>query len=217
MAKRVKIWLEGELINTFKLNRTIRQDNLLMKDWLDVSLPQLNESEQYNFEKILQRAHAQITGWNEEDTKMKFISPILELGHLMEDKNKIIGYFHRIFSAEIETKQLTVKSDFTLATGILDCIKMPYFHFQQYKSYDYPIDSMGQLLQAFLITQEKNKNNLPLYGVDVMRNQWQFVIMEGKNYCISKSFNSVDKTDLLTIIAVLRNFKYILETRLLID
>ena len=45
---------------------------------------------------------------------------------------------------------------------------------------------------------------------------WRFVTMEGKDYCISKAFDSIDKADLLIIIAVLRKFRYILETRLLI-
>ena len=70
-------------------------------------------------------------------------------------------------------------------------------------------------IQNIAIAQEKNKNGLPLYGVDVMGKQWSFVTMEGKDYCISKTFDAADKQDLLTIVAVLRKFKYILETRLL--
>ena len=75
---------------------------------------------------------------------------------------------------------------------------------------------MAQLLSAFLIAQEKNKNGLPMYGVDIMGKQWSFVTMEGKDYCISTSFNSVDSKDLMTIIAMLRKFKFILETRLMV-
>jgi hypothetical protein len=105
-----------------------------------------------------------------------------------------------------------------LAKGILDVFETPYFHFQEYKPYKNPSgDSMAQLLEAFLIAQESNKNNKPIYGVDIMGANWRFVTMEGKDYCISKAFDSVDKGDLLTIIAVLRKFKHILETRLLID
>ena len=73
------------------------------------------------------------------------------------------------------------------------------------------------LVAAFLIAQVSNNNNRPLYGVDIMGANWRFVTMEGKDYCISKAFDSVDKEDLLTIIAVLRKFKHILETRLMID
>lgn len=49
----------------------------------------------------------------------------------------------------------------------------------------------------------------------MMGYNWRFVTMEGKDYCISEPFNAIDRTDLLTIIAVLRKFKFILETRLM--
>jgi hypothetical protein len=57
----------------------------------------------------------------------------------------------------------------------------------------------------------------PSYGVDIMGFNWRFVTMEAKNYCVSEPFSAIDKMDLLTIIAVLRKFKFILETRLLLD
>ncbi len=56
-----------------------------------------------------------------------------------------------------------------------------------------------------------------MYGIEVVGKQWTFVIMEGKEYCISKSYDSLDKEDLLKIIAILRKFKHILFTRLMLD
>jgi hypothetical protein len=224
MAKRIgktdneysgKQWREGDLIEMFTLTPIVTYATPLMKEWLDVALPELNIYEQHNFDKDLMRAQTQISGWNEEDLKMKFISPILELGQLM-DGDGVIGYFDRTISATIGKIKLTVKSDFMLAKGILDVFKTPYFHFQEYKPYKNPTgDSMAQLLEAFLIAQEKNKDGKPIYGVDIMGYNWRFVIMEGKEYCVSEPFNAINKTDLLTIIAVLRKFKYILQTRLL--
>ncbi len=226
MAKRInnqddersrKEWREGEIIETFNLNRIITYQTPLMQEWLDVQIPVLNVGEQYIFDGDLANAQKHIAGWNEEDLKMKFISTILRLGDI-RDGDIIMGYFDKIISATVEGIKLTVKSDFMLAKGILDVFKTPYFHFQEYKPYKNPTgDSMAQLLEAFLIAQEKNKNGKPIYGVDIIGKQWTFVIMEGKDYCISKAFDSVDKTDLLTIIAILRKFKYILETRLIED
>lgn len=211
----LKGWREGELIETFNLNRVITSQTALMQEWLDVQTPELNVAEQYNFDRSLLKAQKNMAGWYEEDLKMKFISPILELGHLADDEI-VIGYFDKIISATVEGIKLTVKSDFMLAKGILDVYRTPYFHFQEYKPYKNPSgDSMAQLIEAFLIAQEKNKNGKPLYGVDIMGANWRFVVMQDKTYCISDIFNSVDKTDLLTIISVLRKFKYILETRLL--
>ena len=146
---------------------------------------------------------------------MKFISPVLELGNF-NDENQIIGYFDKTISATVDGIRLIVKSDFMLAKGVLDAYETPYFHFQEYKPYKNPSgDSMAQLLEAFMIAQEKNQNGKPMYGVDIFGANWQFVIMEGREYCISKPLSAVDKDGLLKIIALLRKFRYILETRLM--
>jgi hypothetical protein len=211
-----KEWSEGELKTTFQLNRIVTYQTPLMQEWLNVPLLTLNEYEQYNFDIYLARAQKNIGGWNEEDLKMKFISPILQLGHLLDDE-VVLSFFDKTITAKVEDIKLTVKSDFMLAKGFLDFFETPYFHFQEYKPHKNPSgDSMAQLLEAFLIAQEKNKNGLPMYGVEIMGINWRFVVMEGKEYCISTAFNSIDKSDLLTIIAVLRKFKYILETRLVL-
>jgi hypothetical protein len=209
-------WLEGELIKTFQLNRIITSQTPLMAEWLDVQLPTLNMGEQYLFDEDLNNAKKYIAGWNEEDLKMKFISTILKLGHL-RDGDVVLGYFDKTISAVVEGIPLTVKSDFMMAKGILDVYETPYFHFQEYKPHKNPSgDSMAQLLEAFLIAQERNKNGLPMYGVDIIGKQWSFVIMEGKDYCISETYNSIERMGLLNIISILRKFKYILETRLLL-
>lgn len=211
-----KNWSEGELVSVFNLNRIVTQMTPVMAEWLDVQPPILNVGEQYMFNQDLLNAQKYISGWSEEDLKMKFISNILKLGYLQDD-DKIVCGFDKIISATVEGTKLTVKSDFMLARGTLDFFKTPYFHFQEYKPYKNPSgDSMAQLLCAFLIAQEKNKNGLPLYGVDIVGKQWSFVTMEGKDYCISPTFNSVDSKDLMTIIAILRKFKFILETRLMV-
>ena len=212
-----KNWSEGEMIWIFNLNRTVDAPTPLMQEWLDVETPVLNNFERYIFDKALSKIKISYSGWNEEDLKMKFISPIVELGGMIED-DIVIGYFDKTISAVVEGIKLTVKSDFMLATGTLDYFTTPYFHFQEYKPFKNPSgDSMAQLLEAFLIAQVKNQNGKPMYGVDIMGKQWSFVTMEAKSYCISKSFDATDKQDLLSIIAMLRKFKYILETRLILN
>jgi hypothetical protein len=210
-----KTWREGELIDAFKLTRTVMQQTPLMQDWLDVQTPEFNVGEQYAFDKAYLKAVKSIRGWSEEDLKIKFIGPILELGYITDD-DIAISYFDKIISATVDGIRLVVKSDFMLAEGILDVVKTPYFHFQEYKPYKNPSgDSMAQLLEAFLIAQEKNKNGKPMYGVDIIGENWRFVTMEGREYCISKPFSAVDKVDLFAIISILRKFKFILETRLI--
>jgi hypothetical protein len=210
-----KDWSEGEMIQSFHLERIVTYETPLMLEWLDVDMPLLNPHEQYSFDKVFIKAQKNMAGWNEEDLKMKFISPVLELGHLLDD-DIVIGFFDKTISAIVQGTKLTVKSDFMLAKGILDVFDTPYFHFQAYKPHKNPSgDSMAQLLEAFLIAQERNKNGLPLYGVEIMGFNWRFVTMEGNAYCVSPPFNAIVSIDLLKIIAILRKFRHILITRLM--
>jgi hypothetical protein len=214
-SSSIKAWREGELIKTFKLTRILGVKTPLMQEWMDVQPTEFNTVEQYNFEKVLLKGQKSISGWSEADLKMKFISVIVELGNLNDD-DKVVGYFDKTISATVEGIPLVVKSDFMLAMGVLDVFESPYFHFQEYKPSKNPSgDTMAQLLEAFLIAQVKNKNGKPLYGIEIIGKQWAFVIMEGKEYCISKAFDAVDRSDLLMIIAILRKFRHILETRLM--
>ena len=224
MAKRVKktdseytgkTWREAEMIKAFNLNCITAYKTPLMTEWLDVQTPEFNSGEQYIFDKTFSKGQKSVRGWNEEDLKIKFIGPVLELGHL-NDEGGLVGYFDKTISATVDGIHLVVKSDFMLAKGLLDVFETPYFHFQEYKPYKNPTgDSMAQLLEAFLIAQETNQNGKPIYGVDIVGKSWQFVIMEGREYCISETYDSVNKIDLLAIISILRKFRHILETRLM--
>lgn len=146
---------------------------------------------------------------------MKFISPVLELGKVTEDIN-FVSFFDKKLAATVKGYKLTVRVDFVIAKGLMDYMQKPYFHFQEYKPNKNPTgDSMAQLLEAFLIAQENNADGKPLYGCEVNGADWTFVIMEGQTYCLSKTYDSTEKDDLLQIIAILRKFREILETRLL--
>jgi hypothetical protein len=211
-----KEWREGELIQTFHLNRIKEPLTPLMVEWLSVQTPELTNFEQMNFDHQLKKAFTSIEGWNEEELKVKFIGNILELGHL-GDGDGMIGYYDKIISAVVDDIKLTVKADFMFAQGVLDSYRTPFFHFQEFKPYKNPTgDSMAQLLQAMMIAQVKNKNNQPIYGVEIIGKQWVFVIMEGKNYCLSRGFDAIDRTDLISIIAILRKFKTLLVERFLV-
>ncbi|TAE15539.1 MAG: hypothetical protein EAZ95_08640 [Bacteroidetes bacterium] len=210
-----KSWREGELIDAFNLVRIADKQTAVLQDWLQTEPLVLTDHEAYNFERIYKRGVNLIPSWSEEDLRIKFIGHILDLGNLV-DGNKIVTCFDKTISAEVEGIRLTVKADFMMARGIFDVIRTPYFHFQEYKPTKNPSgDSMAQLLEAFLIAQQKNNHKNPIYGVEVIGKHWSFVTMEGKEYCISKSFDATDRESLEKIIAVLRKFRYILDTRLL--
>jgi hypothetical protein len=215
MAKKVKSYDEGEIIQMFNLERLAGNDATpLMKEWTNTTTV-LNEGEQYLFNDITENLLSQIVGWNEEMLKMNLIAFILRLGHLKETIH-YKTYYESTLEATVKGYFLKVKADMMVAKGILERPTLPYFYFQEYKKQKDPKgDVTAQLLEAFLIAQEKNQNNMPLYGCTVIGKYWEFVIMEDTTYCISKSYDCTDKDNLMQIIAILRKFKEILETRIL--
>ncbi len=216
MAKK-KEWTEGEIVRYFNLKKIITPMTPLMQDWLTVQTPVFTVVEQGIFDDTYQTGRQHINNWSEEALKMKFISPVLKLGNVMLDENNAVSFFDKKLAATVQNYALSVKADFVIAKGIMDYMEKPYFHFQEYKPNKNPTgDSMAQLLEAFLIAQKLNDDGKPLYGCEVNGATWIFLIMENASYCVSKAFDSRDKDDLLSIIAILRKFKYILDTVLLI-
>ena len=215
MAKKKKEWSEAELIQSFNLQR-IGENFQLLDSWL-LADTQLLENEQLVLERLRKLAIKKADFWNEESLKMNFIAPLFEnFIQFNDEQNRYESFFDETISATVEGIYLQTETDFMLAKGIGDIAQIPYFHFQEYKrSKKSPPEPMAQLIEAFLIAQEKNKNGKPLYGLVIVGRSWQFVVMEGKKYGISTLYDATVREDLLQIIAVLRKFKVILETTLL--
>lgn len=215
MPKKIKSYNEAELIKMYGLKRIGGNDKSpLMQEWTHTSTT-LNDGEQYLFDLIRENLSNQIVGWNEEMLKMNFISPVLILGHLRETE-QYKTYYENTIEATVGNYFLKVKADMVIASGILEYPEMPYFYFQEYKKVKDPKgDVTGQLLEAFLIAQEKNKNDKPIYGCTVLGREWEFYILQGGTYYVSEPYLCTDRESLLQIIAILRKFKEILETRLL--
>ena len=209
-----KKYSEAELIKVFSLMRT-KDYTPLMQEWLNVGVPQLTNAEKELFTEIYELVVCRIDGWQEEELKMNFIAFVLKLGYF-NSSEKVSGYYDRIISADIDGIFLKVKTDFMLAKGILDMPEKPYFHFQEYKKQKDPYgDPTAQLIEAMLIAQELNQNKKPVYGAYIIGKFWDFVVLQGREYCISKSYDCTDREDLLQIIGILRKFKQILHERLL--
>lgn len=203
---------EADLVLLLGLARLI-EPTALMREWLDAEMV-LTAIEQQLFDRLLLRAKREITGWQEEDLKMKFLAPILELSYLMEGEN-FQTYFEKTVAATVEGHFLKTKTDFMVARGVLDKPQKPYFHFQEWKPHKRPTgDSMAQLLEALLIGQEMNNHAFPMYGCEVVGKHWTFVILQEKTYCLSESFDCTKGRELDKIIAVLRKFRELLDARL---
>lgn len=216
MAKKVKSYSETELIKIFGLTRLSGKDAFpLLSVWLNNATATLDSNEMAFFEDTYQNAKENIIGWQEEDLKMLLIAPILILGKIKNTK-RYRTFFERTLEDTVDGYFLKTKTDFMLASGSVGIFEAPYFHFQEYKPFKNPSgDSMGQLLEAFLIAQKQNNNGKPMYGCEVIGGAWRFVVMKDKTYCVSSPFEATERDDLLQIVAILRKFKDILETELL--
>jgi hypothetical protein len=215
MAKKIKVYGEAELIKMFGLTRLGgNAAHPLMQEWTTAQAT-LHAGEQYLYDYITDNLINKIVGWNEEMLKMNFIAQVLILGHLSETKD-YKTYYESIIEATVDNNFLKVKADMMIAKGILERAEIPYFYFQEYKKTKDPQgDVTAQLLEAFLIAQEKNKNGKPMYGCTVSGKYWEFMTMEHRTYCVSETYDCTKNVDLMQIIAILRKFKEILNTRLL--
>jgi hypothetical protein len=215
MAKKIKSYTESELMEMFGLTRLVgNKEHPLMVEWTDAEAS-LNVGEQYVFDNITQELAKRIAGWNEETLKMNFIAFVLMLGHI-EETALYRKFYEETIEATVNGHFLKVKTDMMVAKGILDKPKTPYLYFQEYKRTKDPNgDVTAQLLEALLIAQEKNQTGKTMYGCTIIGKSWDFMLLEGSTYCISKTYDSTEPEDLMCIIAILRKFKWILETRLL--
>ena len=216
MANKIKSYTEVELIKMFDLSRlTGNFDYELMSAWVAAVSIELDVFETKIFDKLYKNAQRNLIGWQEEDLKMQFISPVLILGQI-EDTDSYSNFFERTIDATVDGYYLKTKTDFMVAKGNLGVHEAPYFHFQEYKPFKNPSgDSMGQLLEAMLIGQQKNDNGKPMYGCEIIGKYWNFVILQHRTYCVSDAYDCTKKADLMQIIAILRKFKYILDTELI--
>ena len=145
--------------------------------------------------------------WNEIELIEYFIAPIFTLIDFNTELFKIFS--ERRISATIGEYELYGEPDAFIATGTYSP-KIPYFCFNEYKRLEeHKGDVRGQLLAEMLVAQTENGNMLPVYGVYVVEEFWHFVILHGRDYCISKSF-AADDEEIFDIFKILKALKVIL-------
>ena len=169
---------------------------------------QLDEMER-NFVTKLQR-HFSFGGddWNEVELENKFISPMIVLSEIADEK---CSYFlERELSTTIDEYELLGKVDGMIATGFRSP-KKPYFCLNEYKRGTDPDgDPKGQALIAMLVAQRLNDNQAPIFGCFVIGRIWQFMILEGNQYTISRDFSCVDN-EVFDIFRILKGLRFQIE------
>ncbi|MFK7906584.1 MAG: hypothetical protein AB8B69_15745 [Chitinophagales bacterium] len=205
-----KEWTTQALMEKFGLQQVLVCEKL--EYWLSRDV-KINERADGVLQELRENAIINVPYWNEDELKFNLIYPLIQMAEI---KSKTYNIFlERTISATFNDKyKLLGKPDLIVASGIFEP-KNPYFFFHEYKkekgSADDPI---GQLLAAMMVGQKLNDNQKPVYGAYVVGRNWFFVVLEGKNYCISNNFSVTQKDELEGIYRNLVAIKGIIESDL---
>lgn len=199
-----------EIMDAFLLNENENCTHLA--DWI-------NATNEFNdFEKqIIDDLHLEIETsgeyMNEEELKTKIVGLIFYVAKIQVPK-KVMLFFERPMSAEINSISLSVICDCIVATPRANAPKMPYFFLQEFKKKKgEKKDPEAQMLTAMLIAQAKNNDDKPVYGAYLIGSSWRFTTLVGNDYCTSSLFEATQKAQLIQIISILRKLREIIINR----
>jgi len=203
-----KEWDLDSLETVFNLKQAWTHS--VLEEW-ESNSQEINDIEKHN---IIQLQKTLVRGgraWNETELENKFISPLIMSADIDDEE---IGYFlERPLSGVVEDYQLSGIVDGVIATGVRNP-HTPYFCFHEYKR---SVENQGtpdaQVLAAMLVAREMNQNSKPIYGLFIVGLIWNFVILEGYEYCISKNY-SADNDQVFAIFKMLKALKQMIKSHL---
>jgi len=205
-----KDWTLTQLDKAFGLTQIWQCE--LLKNWENYSceITAFEKENLLNFQEVLIRGGR---AWNEVELENKFISPLIMTAKIDDGK---IGYFlERLLSGTIGDYELSGIVDGLIASGFREP-DMPYFCLHEYKR---SIENQGspdaQVLAAMLVAREQNQNKLPIYGLFVVGLDWYFLVLNGNEYCISRTFIA-DNNDIFTIFKMMKALKQIIYAELIL-
>ncbi len=148
--------------------------------------------------------------WNEDELKFQFIARVVALAHLRgEDYNT---FSQRKLAVTVHGVLLQGKPEVMIAKGQEDPVR-PYFFIHEYKPTKQTGDPLGQVLSAMVAAQALNADELPVFGCFVIGHTWQFLVLEGNAYCVSRTFDAIRADDLNSIYSALCQAKVYVEER----
>ncbi len=190
---------------------TTQVEKLPILDELTSFKYELNDVEIQNLNKIRDLYLLGGDEWNEVELENKIISPIIVFSDI--DNRRFAYFLERNLAETIGEYELSGKVDGMIATGFRNP-KLPYFCMNEYKRATDPTgDPKGQAMIAMLVAQKLNENKNPIFGCYIIGKQWSFMVLEEKQYAISKSF-SCDDDEIYTIHRILRGLRVLIERML---
>jgi hypothetical protein len=208
-----KDWTLTKLDKTFGLKQVYDMNFVWLKRWRDLAqtmtVADFERQSLLNLQEPLQWGGR---GWNEFELENKFISPVFMTARF---DDQTMGYFlERGLKGIVGDYELSGTVDGMIATGVRDPDK-PFFCMHEYKrSVDNDGQPDAQALAAMLVVQAEEQGEKPVYGLYIVGLIWNFIVLNGKEYCISENYDASNE-DLFDIFKMLKALKHIIKTELM--
>jgi len=188
---------DSELNQLFDIEQKINKN--IFNSWFDNDISITKDI--YNFlEELLEEEKEYISFYDEEDLKMRFLSPILLKVNFKNTDFR--DFYDEKLVYKTEEFILNGEVDFTISTS-LRVAKKPYFFIQEFKRAEDYSNPRPQLLAELIAGVELNSWD-SIKGAYIVGAIWNFVILQRVkkhtyNYYISQNFDSTKIDDLTDI------------------
>ncbi len=208
-SKNFSQWTQQEIEDTFQLGQWDSHPKL--DAWLNLQLPQewtISPEVKNWLTEAQKKANIYIENWTEQELLIKFITPILHAADLDQAQYKMFS--DRSLEAIVDGQKLWGRVDLMVAKGKHEPMS-PYFCFHEYKQQrpGRGTDPVGQLLATMLVAQALNQHHQPIYGVYIIGRLWHFVILDKRDYAISRSFLP-SEADLWDVVRILKGLNVLI-------
>lgn len=191
---------ERDLEELFDLKQVLDSEKKF-ESWFNSEI-EISKPEKEFLEQLLKREKFFIKQYLEEDLKIKFIAPILNLVNFSFPDLEIRDFYEQPLVYKTDKFILNGNTDFLVAKGVRRA-KKPYFFIQEFKQNKEFSDPEPQLIAELIAGVELNSWK-EIKGAYIVGSIWNFVILEklGENryrYFVSENFDSSKIDDLKSI------------------
>jgi hypothetical protein len=193
------------LIGATQLN--VVENCEILKVWESAN-GEIPDAHRFFLEAARQELNSFWSMWNEEETKMHFVSTVLNM-YRITMRGKIQTFYERKMVGAARGHDFSIICDCMIATPTNAYQPaVPYFFFQEFKkSQADSLDPQAQMLVAMLLAQEKNNDGKPIYGAFQQGKNWYFSVLNGDDYCLGTQFDATVPASLDKIVFMLQALK----------
>lgn len=205
-----KEWKLAQLEARFGVRQS--DNSASLTEWLRGEI-ELSEFENKLLGELQNRLKKNLLHWNEWELSLYFIGPLFSFANFTGENYNLFD--ERELKAVVDGENMVGNPDGMIAFGFREPEK-PFFCLQEYKKETDPNgDPVAQCLAAMLTAQAINQDQLPVYGIYVIGQNWSFVVLEGKKYTVSSAYSAISP-EIYDIFSRLKFLKRIVEKRVAI-